>query len=183
MSFTKLLSRYVAGGDLHVTKRSSTIMGIVLLLVYVIITATMVYFEVNAIMVLFSILAFFSLTTSYVIPTVYKLRKSRTKPKTVPVSSIGKSVASDINIDFDFKGRVPEDQKADILKDYFANQYKEQDSKQKNKGLELKLKKTKSNRNVGTLLLDFILIALFAGMYGLIIFNFIYHTVKQFTQD
>ena len=72
---------------MHVSKKASSITGICILLFYIVISTTMILLGVDALLVIFSVLAFFSLTTSYVVPIAFKLKRARSDPDR-PVRSL-----------------------------------------------------------------------------------------------
>ena len=174
LSLTQFLRQFVAGGDLHVSKKSSVITGITILGLFSAISGLMVYFDLKIVPFLLSILAFFSLTTSYLIPMLHKLSQNRSKDaQDMKDSQLKQTLNEDVQVDVDFKEKRDEEQKNQILQDYFA----QQGTNRSNDGKKHKEEGSKILRVFGLVVNSF-LVLLFIGMYGLLAYNFIYNTIK-----
>lgn len=158
---------------MHVKKITSIKVGVGVFVVYAILTAVMVYFKIKFVMFLVSILALLSLTTSYFIPTLYKIYSRR------PVEPKGNQGANeDMNIDLDYGdplASVKLDKQDKMMQDYFTDY----------KGNKKRTRMTKANKSNGLssllrVVLNFTLIVVIIGFYGLIIFNLAYHIVKPY---
>ena len=164
----------MADGDLHVTRKKSTIVGLLILLFYLAISAVLIYFKFSFMKFLLSILAFFSLTVSYLIPTVYKFRLRKAGLQGKKSLLAGMTIQSDIGIDLDLKGthKMSVEHKNKIMEDYFAAHRDPQDQQ---RGSSTK----KSPSHFMSDLISFLLIVLFLGFYVLIVYNFVYHILKE----
>jgi hypothetical protein len=157
-----------------VTKKSSAITGITILGLFSGVSGLMIYFNLKIIPFLLSILAFFSLTSSYLIPMVYKLSVNKGKnSQELKDSQLKQTLNEDVQVDVDFKDRGDEEQKNQILQDYFAqNGNSKQFSGEKSKPQPSKVLALMRH------LINSFLILLFVGMYGLLGYNFIYNTIE-----
>lgn len=156
------------------SKKSSVITGITILGLFSAISGLMVYFDLKIVPFLLSILAFFSLTTSYLIPMLHKLSQNRSKDaQDMKDSQLKQTLNEDVQVDVDFKEKRDEEQKNQILQDYFA----QQGTNRSNDGKKHKEEGSKILRVFGLVVNSF-LVLLFIGMYGLLAYNFIYNTIK-----
>lgn len=168
------MERFVAEGDLHVKKVTSVKVGVGVLVFYAILTAVMVYFKVKFVMFLVSIMALLSLTTSYLIPTLYKIYTE--KPA---VQEDNQAVNDDLNMDLEFgdpKETIKLDKQGKMMQEYFTEYDKEG-------GKGTKRRRRQRVSPAGSLLrkmLNFTLIVVILCFYGLIIFNIAYHIVKPY---
>lgn len=135
----------------------------------------MVYFNLKIIPFLMSILAFFSLTTSYLIPTLYKLRVSKGRStQELQDSQLKQTLNEDVQVDVDFKGRRDEEQKHQLLQDYFAQNGGAAQQQTAGKRKEGPSRVTA----LASLVVNSTLVLLFVGLYGLLAYNFVYNTVE-----
>lgn len=150
------------------------ITGITILGLFSIGSGLMVYFDLKIIPFLLSILAFFSLTTSYLIPMVYKLRVSRGKSsQELHDSQLKQTLNEDVQVDVDFKGRRDEDHHNQILQDYFA-----QHGTVGQRGAGKPKEQPSKILSLIGLVVNTCLVLLFVALYGLLAYNFIYNTIK-----
>ena len=170
-----------AEGDLHVTKRSARIVGLSILFLFGCSSGALVYFKLRSMIFVFSVLAFFSLTASYLIPAIYKIKRSQETIHIQASNSAGaggasrqfQSVKTDLGLDVDFKGKQNEQSKNQLLADYFEEHGVKQEEKvyqppQIKKGIT----------KLCQLIFNLILIAIFLSFYALIGYNFAFNIVK-----
>ena len=174
-SVNQFLERFVAEGDLKVKRATSVKVGIVFLLLYVVLASPMVYFKVKFMPFLVSILALFSLTTSYLIPTIYRIQVE--KPVLTNTQTLLRE-EDDAHMNLDF-GKPYEsvelDKNGKVMQNYF-NQYKGQ----RKGGKKKKDQGGNACKKTCVLILNFTLVSFIVCCYGLIVFNFIYHVVKPY---
>jgi hypothetical protein len=157
-----------------VTRKKSTIVGLLILLFYLAISAVLIYFKFSFMKFLLSILAFFSLTVSYLMPTIYKIRLRKAGLQGKKSLLPGMTIQSDIGIDLDLKGthKMSVEHKNKIMEDYFAAHRDPQDQPRSSN--------TKSTTShIFSDLMSFLLVVLFLGFYVLIFYNFVYHILKE----
>jgi hypothetical protein len=144
------------------------------LLFYLAISAVLIYFKFSFMKFLLSILAFFSLTVSYLIPTVYKIRLRKAGLHGKKSLLAGMTIQSDIGIDLDLKGthKISVEHKNKIMEDYFAAHRDPQEHPEASN-----TKKTPSH--LLSDLISFMLVVIFLGFYVLIVYNFVYHILKE----
>ena len=147
--------------------------GLLILLFYLAISAVLIYFKFSFMKFLLSILAFFSLTVSYLIPTVYKMRLGKTGLHGKKSLLAGMTIQSDIGIDLDLKGthKMSVEHKNKIMEDYFAA-HRDQEQPRTSRPRQ-------SRSHFLSDLLSIFLVLLFLGFYVLILYNFVYHTLKE----
>ena len=148
-----------------------------ILLFYIGVSGALIYFKFSFMKYLISILAFFSLTVSYLVPIIYTIRRNKTlKTKNKTSLMVGITIHSDVNVDMDLKGtqKLSDEHRNKIMEDYFATHANNNDQSS-SKG------RTKSKNDAGKMIggfINFLLILVFVTLYGLIIYNFAYHTIK-----
>lgn len=172
--YHQFLERFFAEGDKKVKRATSVKVGISILFLYVLLASPMVYFKIKFVQFLISMLALFSLTTSYLLPTLYKIKLD--KPVKVERTSLMREDDED-NVDLDF-GKPEQTaelgRKANVMQNYFKQYQKEGQKRNKIKSDQSTCAKTT------LLILNFSLIGVIVCCYCLIVFNFAYHTVKPY---
>lgn len=147
-----------------------------MLLMYVLFASPMVYFKIKVIPFLISILALFSLTTSYLLPTLYKIKAE--KSVTIQKQSLLREEfepGDNINLDFGKPEQSVElGKKEKVMENYFKQYQGERSKKKRNHGEE------KGCSQTFVQILNIVLLGLIACCYCLIVFNFAYHTVKPY---
>lgn len=168
-----MLENFFAGGDLKVKRVTSVKVGISILLLYIVLASPMVFFKVKFVQFLVSLLAIFSLTSSYLIPTLYKLKieKPFTGKNTKPLAD------DDAQVDLDFgapEQSVELGKHGKVMQNYFKPYQRE------GRRRPTARHGPSCCRKLMSAVLNSLLIGFIVCCYGLIVFNFCYHVVKPY---